>query len=138
MAEFPGREFPEEYFLTMNPHKTPIEKEQLIIFCEQHISVKEMAERFRCSIPTIRNRLREWEIPYVPPVRHNINQLSKPRCKQKPGRKKGLSQVSLEISKQLFKRHIAGETLSKLAKEYGITKQRVHQRLARYKEILAD
>jgi Mor family transcriptional regulator len=122
----------------MNPHKTPIEKAQLIILCEQHISVKEMAERFRCSIPTIRNRLREWEIHYIPPVRHKKNQVSAPRCKETQGREKGLSQASLEFNKLLYERHLAGETLIKLAKEYGITRQRVYQRVARYKEILAD
>lgn len=118
----------------MNPHKTPIEKEQLIILCEQHLSVKEMAKHFICSIPTIRNRFREWEIHYIPPIRNNRTQLSKPRCKER-GRKKCLSQASLEISKQLFERHLAGETLTKLAEEYGVTRQRIHQRVVQYKEI---
>jgi Mor family transcriptional regulator len=121
----------------MNPHKTPIEKEQLIILCDQHISVKEMAERFSCSIPTIRNRLREWKIHYIPPARRKKNQLSTPRCKEKLGREKGLSQASLEFDKLLYERHLAGETLTKLAKEYSITRQRVYQRVARHKEILA-
>jgi hypothetical protein len=120
----------------MNPHKTPIEKEQLIIFCEQHISVKEMAQRFSCSAPTIRNRMREWEIPYVPPVRHNKNQVSTPRCKER-GRKKGLTQASLAFNKLLYERHLVGETLTKLAEEFNISKQRIHQRVERYKEILA-
>jgi len=117
----------------MNPNKTPIEKEQLLILCEQHISVKEMAEHFRCSIPTIRNRLREWKVHYIPPVRRKKNQVSTPLCKKKPGREKGLSQASLEFDKLLYERRLAGETLTKLAKEYGITKQRVYQRVARYK-----
>jgi DNA invertase Pin-like site-specific DNA recombinase len=121
----------------MNPHKTPIDKEQLIMLCEQHISVKEMARRFHCSIPTIRNRFREWEIHYIPPARHSKNRESTPRCKVR-GRKKGLSQASLAISKLLYERRLAGETLSRLAEEYGVTKQRIHQRLERYKEILAD
>ena len=121
----------------MNPHKTPIEKEQLIILCEQHISVKEMAERIRCSIPTIRNRLREWKFHYIPPVRRKKNLANTPRRKEKPGREKGLSQASLELDKLLYERHLAGETLAKLAKEYGVTRQRVYQRVARHKEILA-
>jgi hypothetical protein len=120
----------------MNPHKTPIEKEQLIILCEQHISVNEMARRFSCSAPTIRNRIREWEIPYVPPVRHNKNQVSTPRCKER-GRKKGLTQASLAFNKLLYERHLAGETLTMLAEEFNISKQRIHQRVERYKEILA-
>jgi len=95
-------------------------KSRLYEFSRLGYTATEMANALQVPRSRLLNNLQAWGIE---------------RKKEKPGKKKGISQASMEFSRQLFERHRAGMSLGKLAAEYGVTKQCVHQRIERYKEI---
>jgi predicted DNA-binding protein YlxM (UPF0122 family) len=83
-------------------------------------SVNEIAEALKISRAVVLDNFRTLDIKYKP---------------GKPGRRKGISMASLELSRKLYERHQAGETFGKLAAEFGVSKQSVQQRIKLHKDI---
>ena len=59
----------------MTYYTIAIDKEELISLCERRLSVRAMAEIFKCSTKTIHYRFNEWDIEYISPIRRRRDQI---------------------------------------------------------------